>query len=105
MMFLPIAGLPGCGMAWEIWVKGTIADWIFLERSTSCLLAFAGLDRCKILYLHSNGSAPFAVGIIILLLHIGQQSLIRRACSCPSFFNVWGFLDRPLQQKLGQNKL
>jgi hypothetical protein len=105
MFFALLLGLPGCGMALGDLGEGrTIMDWIFLGAIyflfTGLLLGLIDAKYWYLAFLTAWG--PLAVGVIILLLHIGQQPFIPANVFMPIVFSLLGgFLGATARAKIG----
>jgi hypothetical protein len=105
MLFALLLGFPGCGMALGDLGKGrTIMDWIFLG---AIYFLFAGLMLglidAKYWYVAwVTAWGPLAAGVLILLLHIGQQPFIPANVILPILFSMLGgYLGSTARAKIG----
>jgi hypothetical protein len=105
MLFALLLGLPGCGMALGDLGEGhTIMDWIFLGAIyylfTGLLLGLIDAKYWYLAFLTAWG--PVTVGILILLLNIGQQPFIAANVVMPILFSMLGgYLGSTARAKIG----
>ena len=105
ILFAILLGFPGCGMALGDLGQGrTIMDWILLG---AIYFLFAGLllglIDARYWYISFIAAwGPLFIGLVILILHVGQQPFLPENVLVPILFSlIGGYLGSTARAKIG----